>query len=83
MALSIEIPDDILSSSRMTPDEMRLELALSLYATGRLSVGKARELAQMSLWQFRQILATRQIPINLDEDDLDQEIETLQKLGRL
>lgn len=83
MAVTIEIPTDIVTSSRMTPEELRLELALSLYAARRLSIGKAREFAQLSLWQFRQILAARQIPIDLELDDLDAEIESLQHLGRL
>lgn len=83
MALSIEIPDDILTSARMTPAEMRLELAIALYSARRLSVGKARELAEMSLFEFRQILAARKIPVDLDSEDLFEEIETLKELGRL
>ena len=83
MAVTIEIPTDIVTSSRMTPEELRLELALSLYATRRLSIGKAREFAQMPLWQFRQILAARQIPVDLEIDDLDAEVESLRQLGRL
>lgn len=59
------------------------ELAIYLYAQGRLSIGKARELAEMSLWQFRQLLATRQIPAHYNVEDLEDEVTTLQKLGRL
>jgi hypothetical protein len=33
----------------------------SLYAQGRISIGKACELAEMSLWEFRQLLAFRRI----------------------
>ncbi len=66
----------------MSLDELRTELAITLYASRRLSIGKARELAQMPLWQFRQLLASRRIPVNLTPDDLDQEISTLQQLGR-
>ena len=82
MATILELPDDLLSSARMSLDEVRTELAVTLYASRRLSIGKARELAQMPLWQFRQVLASRRIPINLTPDDLDEEISTLQQLGR-
>ena len=58
---SIEIAEDILDSARLTIEEMKIELALSLYAQKRLSLGKARELAGMSLWEFRQLLAARRI----------------------
>jgi predicted HTH domain antitoxin len=37
----------------------------------------------MSLWQFRQLLGSRQIPPHFDEADLQSDIETLQRLGRL
>jgi predicted HTH domain antitoxin len=81
MTTILELPDDLLSSARMSLDELRTELAITLYASRRLSIGKARELAQMPLWQFRQLLASRRIPVNLTPDDLDQEISTLQQLG--
>ena len=83
MATVLELPDDLLSSARMSLDEVRTELAVTLYASRRLSIGKARELAKMPLWQFRQLLASRRIPIDLTPDDLDEEIVTLQQLGRL
>ena len=83
MTVYLEIPDDILTSAKLTADEARVELALALYAAGRLSAGKARELAQMSLWQFRQLLSARGIPVHLDVDDLEKEIETLKRLGQL
>ncbi|MBP7999837.1 MAG: UPF0175 family protein [Chloroflexi bacterium] len=83
MALTIEIPQDILTSSRLTMDELKQEMAVLLYQQNRLSVGKARELAGMSLWQFRQLLASRLIPVHLDEEDVLDELDTLERLGRL
>lgn len=82
-SIELDIPQDILESARLTAPELKIEMAVSLYASGRLSIGKARELAGMSLWQFRQLLASRQIAPHFDEDDLKTDIETLQKLGRL
>jgi predicted HTH domain antitoxin len=78
--VTIDIPQDILDSARVTPLEIKRELAVHLYAQGRLSVGKARELAEMSLWQFRHLLAARQIPTHYDLADLADEVATLQKL---
>lgn len=83
MALMIEIPQDILTSARLTMEELKQEMAVFLYQQGRLSVGKAHELADMSLWQFRQLLASRLIPIHLDEQDVLDEYHTLERLGRL
>jgi predicted HTH domain antitoxin len=78
--VSIQVPRDVLDSARMSASEARTELALALYAQGRLSIGKARELAQLSLWEFRQLLATRRIAPHLDVEDLDADVATLREL---
>ena len=83
MAVQIDIPEDILDSARLTIAELKAEIAVSLYASGRLSVGKARELAEMPLWQFRHLLASRGIHPHFDERDLLDDVPTLQDLGRL
>ena len=79
----LEIPQDILDSARLTVTELKLELALSLYAQGRLSIAKARELAGLSLWEFRQVLAARRIAPHYDVLDLNEDVATLRALGRL
>ena len=79
----LEVSQDVLDSARMTPAELKVEMALHLYAQGRLSIGKARELAGMALWEFRQLLASRRIPPHYSAEDLDQDAATLRELGRL
>lgn len=76
----LEIPDDVLNSARMTIDEMQVELAIHLYEQKRLSIGKAHELAGLSLWQFRQILGSRQIEPHFDVEDFEEDLETLSGL---
>ena len=83
MVTTLEIPQEILDSARLTADELKVEIAVYLYSSRRLSLGKARELAGLSLWQFRQLLATRQIEPHIDQDDLDEEFATLKELNRL
>jgi predicted HTH domain antitoxin len=67
----------------MTPAELKVEMALHLYAQARLSIGKARELAGMALWKFRHLLASRRILPYYTTTDLDQDMATLRELGRL
>ena len=57
--------------------------SISLYAQRRLGIGKARELAGMSLWTFRQLLAFRKIPPHYDEAELQEDLATLKELGRI
>jgi predicted HTH domain antitoxin len=58
-------------------------MAVHLYEQSCLSIDKARELADMTLWEFRQLLASRRIPPYYDEADLDEDVATLHELGRL
>jgi predicted HTH domain antitoxin len=79
----VEVSQEILDSARLTPSELKVEMAVHLYEQGRLSVGKARELVDMTLWEFRQLLASRGIAAHYDEADLDEDVATLRELGRL
>ena len=80
---TLQIPQDILDSARLTLDDLRIELAIHLYREGRLSIGKARELAGMSLWEFRQLLAARKISPHYDVEELEEDVATLRRLGQL
>ena len=80
---NIDIPRDVFDSTHLSCAQLKLELALTLYTQQRLSIGKARELAGLSLWAFRQQLAARQIPTHLAIDDVQKDIATLHQLGRL
>lgn len=80
---TLEVPQDILDSARLTIPELKTEMAVYLYAQGRLAIGKARELADMTLWEFRQLLSSRRIPPHYDVVDLDEDVATLREMGRL
>ncbi len=79
----LEVPQDVLDSARLSIADIKVELAVYLYAQRRLSIGKARELAGLSLWEFRQLLASRRIPAHYDEQALEEDIVALNELGRL
>lgn len=81
--VTFEVSQDILDSARLTPSEMILELAIWLYAQGRLSIGKARELAGVSLWEFRQVLASHRIAAHYDLADLQDDINSIGQLSAL
>jgi len=76
----IEIPYYLMQAARTTPSELKVELAIQLYQQRRLSIGHARELAGMSLWEFRQLLANRRIAPHYDIVELDEDMQTWAKL---
>lgn len=81
--ISIEVPREIIHATRMTPQELKQELALSLFQQGRLSFGKARELAGMTVWAFQHLLGSRGIPVHYDVAEYEEDLATLKELGRL
>lgn len=73
-SVAILIPREVLLASRMTADELRVELALHLYAEKKLGAGKARELAGLNLWDFRRLAASRRIPVHYGEEELEEDL---------
>ena len=58
----------------MNTEELRRELAIYLFQQGKLSFGKAREMAGMPVWAFQQLLGSRGIPTHygLEDDEADR-----------
>ena len=81
--ISIEIPREVIHATRMTPEELRRELAIHLFQKGKLSFGKAREMAGMTVWAFQQLLGSRGIPVHYNVEDYEEDLATLRELGRL
>ncbi len=81
--IAVEIPREVLHATRMTPQELRRELAVYLFQQGKLSFGKAREMAGMTAWAFQQLLGSREIPIHYDLEEYEEDLATLKELGRL
>ena len=67
--LSFDIPSDVLESARMTVGDAKLELAIALFSRGRLSMGKAAELAEMPVGRFQLQLGARQIGAHYSVED--------------
>jgi predicted HTH domain antitoxin len=79
--MPIVIPDEILEGSDVTVEDIRLDVAISLYQREKVSLGKAAEIAGLNRWEFQKILAGRKIPtINYTAEDLEKELKALRCL---
>lgn len=81
--MSLTIPDEIIQYTRMTIPELTQEIAIMLFQKGKLTLGQASQLADMSQFQFQHLLSARQITLHYDENDLEKDLTTLKELGRL
>ena len=55
-------------------------VALHLYKNGTISLGKAGEIMGLSKQEMLHLLNIRRIPINYDVDDLESDLETLDRV---
>ncbi|MBC6433233.1 UPF0175 family protein [Nostoc sp. HG1] len=81
--MSVVIPDDIFQSTKMTEDELKLEIAIMLYKQEKISSGKARAWTGLTVIEFQHELAKRGLCINYDVEDLQADVKTLQSMGLL
>jgi len=78
MSLQLKIPDDVVQAIRLPEKrierELLIELSLALYSQGCLSFGKARELTNMSKYEFGLLLGSRNIPRHYETEEAEEDI---------
>jgi predicted HTH domain antitoxin len=81
--MTIQISDKILERCSIKPEEVKLEVALVLYAKEILTLEQASKVAEIDQLRFQQILGERNIPIHYGIEDFEEDLKTLSKLGRI
>ncbi|HLO84218.1 MAG TPA: UPF0175 family protein [Nostocaceae cyanobacterium] len=81
--MSIVISDEIIAATHMTEAEMKQEIAVMLFQKEKLTLAQASRFAGMNRMAFQHLLASRQIPVHYGVEDFEQDIKTLQEMGRL
>ena len=79
-AITLQMPDDVFSALRRSPEEfgreMRLAAAVHWYSRGEISQEKAAEIAGLNRKEFLLALAREKVDVVLvDFDDLKRELE--------
>ena len=81
---SLNIQKDVIQAIKLpaseAPRRLRRELAIRLYEKGLLSFGKARELSEMSRWEFHDLLGEEGILRRYDVEELEDDLKTLREL---
>lgn len=78
--MDLVISDQILKKAEITAEELLLEIAIHLYDTERLSIGQARNLAELDHLSFQKELSKRNIYIKYDIEDLETDLDTFKYL---
>ena len=80
--MALTISDETLKVASLTPESFKIEMATHLYDIGRLTLGQARKLAELDQVSFQKELAKRNIYLKYDIEDLDDDLKTIDELGR-
>ena len=80
--VKVKVPSEVagLVRPRKLEDELRLLATLELYREGRVSLGKAAEIAGLSLREFLYELRIRRIPLNYDLEELEEDLKVINEL---
>lgn len=80
--ISVKVPRDLVRIPKVRDEEIpelvRLYLAIELYRERKVSLGKAAEIAGVNKWEMMEILASKNIPIQYNVEDLENDTKTLE-----
>jgi len=80
----IVIPRDVVDSLRIPPEEassrLRIELALRLYEKGIATLGQARRIAGLSLWEFLDLVEKENIPRHYGDKEAIEDLEMVRQI---
>ena len=81
--MSVVIADEVLQSAHISSGELLQAVALMLYEQGKLTLGQASALAEVSQLPFQFLLASRRIPLHYDVAEFEADLKTLRETGRI
>ena len=77
--MNVVLPDRV--EAKLTSEQARLDLAVGMYSSGRVTMGTAAEVADLSIPEFQRELGRRRIPINYTSDDLAYDLRASDELA--
>lgn len=74
------ISGSVLEELRMSPSELRIDLAVYLYDMERLTIGQAKKLADLTQIEFQKEMSKRGVFVKYDIEDLEKDLLTLKSM---
>jgi predicted HTH domain antitoxin len=80
--VNVEVQDEKLQGLTVTPERLRLEMAVGLYASEDVTLGQAADIAGIDQTRFLHELSRRGVCIHYGVEDFEQDLKTLNSLPR-
>ena len=58
-------------------EEWKKEYAVENYKKGEFSLGQAAQFAEISIWEFIELIKQKKISLNYDEEELEEELKAI------
>lgn len=81
--MSLLISDELIQASGLSEAELLQELVLLLFQREKLTLGKASRILGVTQLEFQALLASRNLYVHYDVEDLHEDVKNLQELGLL
>lgn len=78
--MTVELPDQLAATLRLTPATVKINAAAGLYARGEASLGQAAELAGLCQTDMMHELGRRNICMNYGLEDLEHDLKMIEIL---
>jgi len=79
------IPEELVHAIKLPEEEiptrLMIELAIRLYRKKILNFGKARKLADMTYWDFYELLGKEDVLRHYDDRELEDDLQTLKEIS--
>lgn len=78
--MNVFIPDEV--ARNLTPEQIRLEAAVALFADNRATVARAAKIAGLTHLEMQRELGRRRIPMHYTIEDWESDLRTLKAMDR-
>jgi len=81
--IKVEIPKEFSLLCKIDEDDIpayiRKLITLELFREGKISIGKASEIAGLSVWEMMSLLKEKKIPLNYSVKDFEKDMKLVKE----
>lgn len=79
---AVTIPQKIVETARISPEDFYREIAVFLYEEQHVTLAQAARIAQMDRVAFQQLLVSRGVDIHFTVDEYEHDVAVLKSLRK-
>ncbi|MEO0625789.1 MAG: UPF0175 family protein [Bacteroidota bacterium] len=81
--MTLEIEESVLTKGEMSAQDILIEIAMRMYAAEKFTMGQVRRFAGIDQIRFQKELAKRGLYIHYGEEELEDDLKTIEYLEHL